>query len=439
MAGRRLPRPRAVWALYAFIPGLAVHNFVMAELWEAGVRGWKLDVVSAWKEILLALGLIAVIRARHGLPFKSSPADWLAVAYAAVVVVWFLVPQSWLGGEASRKTELYGLRHDLLPVAAYFYGRGLSLTARELRLVGYLIIGTGIGVAAVGLLDVYLVPLQWWRDSGAPGWYGEQLGLTYKGLSGLPENFVYNAGGHDVFRRLVSTFLSPLAASYLLVVALLLATALRERRWALWASPVLFAGLLWTHSRSSVIAFAAGLCVLAWASRRLLPLALAAVTIAAAFFFFRGYEDFGPQTSFTKAELVFQDRHGSGKPSESHDPFSAGESSTSSHWRNLRDGVETVVEHPQGYGPGNAGVTAFRTGTDLKAGESTYTELGVEAGILGMLLFIAWSITLVRRVLPRSAWLGASFVAVLLLGIQTDVIGVPWLAYVLWTLAGDQS
>ena len=171
----------------------------------------------------------------------------------------------------------------------------------ELRRVGYLIIGTGVGVAAVGLLDVYLVPLQWWRDSGAPGWYGEQLGLTYKGLTGLPENFVYNAGGHDVFRRLVSTFLSPLAASYLLVVALLLATAFASGDGAR-ASPVLFAGLLWTHSRSSVIAFAAGLCVLAWASRRLLPLALAAVTIAAAFFFFRGYEDFGPQTSFTKAD-----------------------------------------------------------------------------------------------------------------------------------------
>jgi hypothetical protein len=432
-------RPRPVWALYALIPGLALHNLVMAELWEAGVRGWKLDVVSAWKEVLLALGLLAVIRLRGGLPFKSSRADWLAVAYATVVVIWFLIPQSWLGGEAGRKAELYGLRHDLLPVAAYFFGRGLSLTSAELRRVGFLIVGTAAAVAAFGLLDVYLVPLQWWRDSGVPHWYKEQLGLQYTGLSGLPENFVYNAGSHDVFRRLVSTFLSPLASSYLLVVALLLATALRQRTWALWASPVLFAGLLWTHSRFSVLAFAAGLCVLAWASRRLWPVALAAVTVAAAFFFFRGYEDFGPQTSFTKAELVIQDRQGAGKPTESHDPFSAGESSTSSHWRNLRDGVETVLEHPQGFGPGNAGVTAFRTHTKVEAGESTYTELGVEAGIVGMLLFIAWSIAVVRRVLPRSAWLGASLVAVLLLGIQTDVIGVPWLAYVLWTLAGDES
>jgi len=30
-----------------FVVGLALHNFVMAELWDAGVRGTALDVVSA--------------------------------------------------------------------------------------------------------------------------------------------------------------------------------------------------------------------------------------------------------------------------------------------------------------------------------------------------------------------------------------------------------
>jgi O-Antigen ligase len=431
-----VPRPRPVWALYALVVGLALHNVVMAELWELGVRGLALDVVSAWKEVLLAAGLAAVVWMNRGVPFKATAADWLGLAYAAVVIVWFALPESWLGGSASFKMELYALRHDLLPVAAYFFGRGLGLRADEMRRVVILVIGTAAAVAVFGLVDVYLVPLQWWRDSGVPGWYREQLGLRYTGLSGLPENFVYNAGGHEVFRRLTSTFLSPLATSYMLLVALLVATAWRRRTWALWAAPVLFAGLLWTHSRFTVLAYAAGLCVLAWAGRHWWPAVLALVTVAVAFFFFRGYDDFGPKTSFTRSELVIQDR---GKPQESHDPFSAGESSTASHWRNLRDGVETVLRHPWGYGPGNAGVTAFRTGTELKAGESTYTELGVEAGLLGALLFIAWSVAVVRRVWPRSAWLAAALVATLLLGIQTDVIGVPWLAFVLWALAGDQS
>ena len=39
------------------------------------------------------------------------------------------------------------------------------------------------------------------------------------------------------------------------------------------------------------------------------------------------------------------------------------EPSIRSHLTALRDGVETVVEHPQGYGLGNAGATALRTRT----------------------------------------------------------------------------
>ena len=84
-------------------------------------------------------------------------------------------------------------------------------------------------------------------------------------------------------------------------------------------------------------------------------------------------------------------------------------------------------------------MTAKRTGGEIKAGESTYTELGVELGLLGMLAFIAWNVALVRRMLQVEPWLGAALTAVLVLGIQTDVIGVHWLAFVLWTLAGERA
>jgi hypothetical protein len=95
------------------------------------------------------------------------------------------------------------------------------------------------------------------------------------------------------------------------------------------------------------------------------------------------------------------------------------------------------VHHPWGFGLGNAGVTAERTKVTPKAGESTYTELGVEAGLAGALLFVAWSLALLRATLRRRAWLGAAFGAVLFLGLQTDIIGVPWIAVAVWSLAGD--
>ena len=81
----------------------------------------------------------------------------------------------------------------------------------------------------------------------------------------------------------------------------------------------------------------------------------------------------------------------------------------------------------------------MRTHVAPKAGESTYTELGVEVGLLGALVFVSWSFVLLRVTLVRRPWLGGAFAAVLVLGLQTDVIGVPWIAVTVWALAADSS
>lgn len=430
---------RPVAALYLFVVGLALHNLVLASLYDAGVRGSALDAVAAWKETLLAVAAARValdaLRERR-LPFRPGLVDALALAYAAVVVLYAVVPQGALGGEAGGKAVVFALRHDLALVAAYLLGR----SARpDLRRLGWTVAAAAAAVAAWGLIDAYAVPLQWWRESGVPGWYRDELGHRYQGLSGLPENFVYNPGDEQPVRRLVSTFLSPLATSYMLVVALLLLAVRGRSRVALSLIVVSAAGLAWTYSRASWIALAVGLLVLAGALRRWWPVAAAAVVLAAGVGFAKAFPEIGPRASFTAAELEYQRERARRAPDASHDPLSPSESSISSHWRNLRDGIETVVRHPQGYGLGNAGATAQRFGVPLLAGESSYTELGVETGIAGLLLFLAFALSLLvglARAGPAAAGVAASLAAVLALGIQTDVVGVHWLAYCLWWLSG---
>jgi len=95
------------------------------------------------------------------------------------------------------------------------------------------------------------------------------------------------------------------------------------------------------------------------------------------------------------------------------------------------------VHHPQGYGLGNAGQTASRTGTPIRAGESNYTELGAETGVLGALLWIAWNLGIFGGLVARrSAAIAAMFGATLVLAVQTDVIGDPWMGYCIWAFAG---
>ena len=286
------------------------------------------------------------------------------------------------------------------------------------------------------MLEAYLVPIEWWEDADVPAYFAEQLDFEHNGPRGLPENFVFNTGDEDdLLRRSVSTFLSPLALAYMIVVALLLWAAEPRRRWPLAA--VAAVGLLFTFTRAAFLALAGGLVVLALLRRTWWPALAAAATIAVAAVWTQVYPTVAPETTWSQEDLEEQRRRARELGVPPGETVSLNEPSIRSHLTALRDGVETVIRHPQGYGLGNAGATALRSDIPLKAGESTYTELGVETGLLGALAFIAWNAALFWG-LARAGAVGtaAALAAVLALAIQTDVLGTPWLAYVLWILAG---
>src|SRR5438094_9594719 len=209
---------RPVFALYAWIVGLAAHNAVMAALYGAGVRGGALTAVQAWKEILLgvALARVALDVLRTGrLPFRIHAADVLAGVFAGIVCLYAVLPQDWLGGLADHSAIGLALKHDLIPVGAYFLGRSLVLRRDELVPRVWTLVGAAAAVAALGLLDDFLIPVSWWRNSAVVDYFHKQLGYDYHGTGRLPENFIYNPGSEEHFlRRLVSTFLGPLASAY---------------------------------------------------------------------------------------------------------------------------------------------------------------------------------------------------------------------------------
>ena len=423
-------------AIGVLVVGLALHNVAMAQLWELGVRESRLDVVAAWKEVVLLAALVVVAWHVRRKPAVQA-ADVLAATYAIVIAIYWFIPQDVLGGEATARGELFALRHHLFPVAAYALGRLVAIAWEERARIGSFVVLVAVVVAVVGLLELGLVSLQAWRDSGVPGWYSEQLGLDYEGLSGLPENWVYNTGDEEnPIRRLVSTFLSPLASAYALVVALIYVLSRPVRWWWGLLAGLLYVALLFTHTRAAFAALAFGLVLLALAQRRVAPAVLAAASVVVSALFLVAYPSIGPSTSYTPDELEFlrQNAREEGPPIRGRLPSE--DASTDSHWRNLRDGVRVVIEHPQGHGLGNAGVVAKRTGVEIKAGESTYTELGVDAGVAGVLAFVLWSIAILVGLWRREPWLFAAFATVLVLGLQTDVIGIHWLAYTVWAAAG---
>src|SRR5690349_15059197 len=155
---------RPVTALYAWIVGLALHNAVMAALYGAGVRGGALTALQAWKEILLAVALgrvsLDALRARR-LAFTIHAADVLALVFAVVVCIYAVLPQRWLDGAADHGAIGLALKHDLIPVGAYFLGRSLILRREGLVPLAWTLIGAAALVAAVGLVDDFFVPISW--------------------------------------------------------------------------------------------------------------------------------------------------------------------------------------------------------------------------------------------------------------------------------------
>jgi len=437
----------AVWrwpvaALYAWLVGLAAHNAVMAALYGAGVRGGALTALQAWKEILLAVALARVcldaLRARR-LPFTVRSVDVLAIVFAAIVCLYAVLPQPWLDGSADRSAIGLALKHDLIPVGAYFLGRSLLLRREQLIPLAWTLIGVAGVIALVGLLDVFLVPISWWRNSAVVDYFHKQLGYDYKGTGGLPENFIYNTGSDVHFlRRLVSLFLRPLASAYCFVAALLFAAALRQRlRLLVPLCVLIFVALLFTFSRSSLLALAAGFVVLAYVLRRWWPVAAAVATLAVSVAWVHVFPHVAPEGKWTKQDLVLQHNIAKEHPGATGNAGSINEPSIHSHLISLREGVRTVIHHPQGYGLGNAGQTASRTGTPIRAGESNYTEIGAETGVLGALLWIAWNLGIFGGLVARrTAGIAAAFGATLVLAVQTDVIGDPWTGYCIWAFAG---
>ena len=57
-------------------------------------------------------------------------------------------------------------------------------------------------------------------------------------------------------------------------------------------------------------------------------------------------------------------------------------------------------------------------------------------GVAGVVAFVLWSLAILLGLWRREAWLFAAFATVLVLGLQTDVIGIHWLAFSVWVGAG---
>lgn len=106
----------------------------------------------------------------------------------------------------------------------------------------------------------------------------------------------------------------------------------------------------------------------------------------------------------------------------------------------IREGVEGVIDHPLGHGPGTAGLASIRDPDGGQLTENYYVQIAYEVGIVGLIVFLAISALVYYRLWLRHDFIGIFLIAgfwgyvvmnMLLHTWSNEAVAAQW-----WLLAG---
>lgn len=288
--------------------------------------------------------------------------------------------------------------------------------------LAHIVLGASIIVAAFGLLQALFLPKDFLTHFG----YGKNTILPY-----LPLQIDATSENVRVFSTLGGA--NQLGSFLLLPLALVLHLAMQQKKY-LWllVAGVFLAVEFFTYSRSAWVGVFAVLAIIflnkVQKRMKFLLLTLFVIFILAAGMYITNNIE-----SNRFAQVVFLH-------SNTKRVFT--DSSNSLRLRAMKEGVETVISHPFGIGPGEAGPATWYTKKKPIIQENYYLQIAAELGILGALVFLALSIMVGFTLWKRSKEnelalpLLASFVGVMLVNMVLHGWADTSTALVWWGLAG---
>ena len=447
-AGVWLTWRRPFLGIGLLVAGMAFHSFVLMWLLHLGTPTPLVRVFQAWKEILLVtLGAAAVTRLwrsrRDGTLGPMIPTDWVALALAAVAIVYFLLPASVFHSGINVSQRLVGLRIVFLIPLLYFLGRTVGATDDRERLgVVWLSLGAAALVTCFGIVELFLIPTSAWLDWGING-YTSFLGFTYHGPAGLPENFFLSLADGTMVRRMVSTYISPLGIAYTALVLFPMAVAVMDRRvsqkaarWIAILTTLLIVGVVLSITRMALFALVAEAALLWFFLRRAWIAGLVPVLAVGAVLAIFPYTTIAPAV----------DRNLGSVQRVGLQWGFANDSSAREHYGYLVQDLKFDLSHPLGLGPG---ASTIRYGNLVGTGESAVLGMFADLGVLGGGLYLAlylltiwhgWrALRMTRKasleeVMPLIAFVGG--LGLLPITMTSDIWGDLSVTFLFWFAAG---
>jgi hypothetical protein len=345
--------------LIALVAVMPFHAFL--SVWLGHLTGHEV-IWQSWKEILLlimaALSVAVVRREPERLLRWRNP---LVYAVGVFVVVGLIVS---LAHHGSLKSTAFGLKTDTEFLVAMLLGLLVADERLVKRLWPVAVISSG-AVIGFGLLQVYALPTNWLAHFG----YGPSTIAPFLRVDpAIPAI------------RILSTLGGPNQLGSFLIVPLCIVgwAFLTRPRW--WQPLYLLGGfiVLWhTYSRSALLGVVvAAVVLIALRVRRSwrLPVLLIAVILAAVAI---QATTISVTRDKTLQYYVFH---------ETLQPTGI-DASTQEHSQATKHGLQVVEHHPFGLGLGSAGPASLRGSTPLIP-ENYYLQIGIEAGVVGLIAFV---------------------------------------------------
>jgi O-antigen ligase len=427
LAARRPDR-----SLLILIVVLPFQGLLLAQLYSWGVPAALVRPLAGWKEALALGVVVAGIQGYRAGPRHLDALDRLGLAYVAIVGAYAAAPTLFApGAPAAANTRSLAFRSIAGFVILLMAARHARLPEQFASRAARVVMIVGAVVAAIAVYEYFFSDA--WNSFIVDGihYLRYQLNILHVNSSSAADIRRYGDIGGQHVVRVGSVFLEPTTCGFFLVLPFAVAVERRLRsglhgRAGLLLLLLIGAALILTQTRAAlisalVVVFLAVKHIEGRNSSRRIQFAMifaAAIVLAL--------------PAITATGL-----------SERVTTTISGQQNATDHVQAFWNGVHAIEAEPLGHGVGTSASVGQRLSYGFIIPENSYLQVGVENGVIAMVIFVALTIAVLRR-LRRAATradLGTSAIRSAGLGLATGAFLIhTWnefsVAWVFWGLAG---
>ncbi|MCJ8209795.1 hypothetical protein MUY27_08750 [Mucilaginibacter sp. RS28] len=367
--------------LFFIIVGLSLYTTAMTVTFLLGFKQ-LIPIFQSFKELLVLIVLTINVLTLKKWP-KLHLVDWLIIALLGYTLLYAILPI----GEQPFTARLLAFKSMSFYLLVYFTGRLFNISSVYInKYFNYVMLMT-IAAGAIVLYEVATYQhLQ--VSTGYADYFYYFLNIEPEGQYGLSTTFESEGG----YKRFASFYTSPLehAGATLIALAVIMALYTRDDNkidykplgFAAFAATI--ASITFAFSRAPLISYLIMIYLYLYLTNRRTITRLINYSVIAVM----GYLIY---------QLLFYQNKAEGILAVAINTLNFSNPSSVGHLVAWAEGIMALISHPLGLGLGASGRVGSSLNGEVTGGENQYLIIGVQAGVIALVLYLSIYITFIRQ------------------------------------------